>query len=231
MATLEEIIYEVGELSVRSQRTELDLVRFMNRAIRMIAQRKDFTAMHDRRPFYILTGNTSVSLGADFKKMSDEESPVSVSYVSGGNTYNLPVLVISREQVERQQFWPLIAQFQYQPSPGGFVPIRVVFLERNAGGDWALFIPPQFSVQNTTQYNVSAFFYPAPLKLGTDHNAITDDPDLVQAIIDKTRSITYLSEDPNSVPGKAALALYEEAFKSADYADSAIKYQARDMHM
>lgn len=194
--------------------------------------------MHDRRHYVILAGDTSVSLGRDFKRLTDEESPISVSYQTGGepNTvYNLPCRVLSREEVERQLYWPWIGQYLNQPVPGGYIPIRVVFLEKNLtgihGGEWQLKIPPAFNVTSDSPYNVSGYYFPRPLERGTDENAVTNDPDAVQAVINKAISLAYFAEDPTSQKGIAANTEFENFFSNASYTDSLVKFGGRVLRM
>jgi hypothetical protein len=230
-----DLVREVGELPGRSQRTDQDVKRFINRAIRAIANRKNWSFLHDNRPYVILTGDTSVSMGPDFKCLSTEESPISVSYEAGNMTYRLPCRVLSREEVERQLFWPWIGQFLNQPVPGGYVPIRVVFMERDStggqGGVWRLHIPPQFNVQSNSPYNVSAFYFPKPLIHPDDTNAITEDPDLADAVVNYAKSLKYSAENEMDSRAKMCLAAYEEHFTQADYSDELIKYAGRSLRM
>lgn len=231
MASLHELVYEAGELTNPDVALQSNWVGWANRAIREIANEVNWTFTHDRRQYTLLSGDTSVSLGPDYKCLSDEDSPISVSYSSGGNTYNLPVRVLSREEVERYVLYPWINQFLSQPVPGGYTPIRVVFLERNNGGETRLHIPPQFNLQVSQPYNVSAFYYPAALKLGSDHNAITDDPNLVSAIINRMRSLSFEAKNPADPRVKAAMELRQDAYDRAHYADVDQKFSGRSLRM
>lgn len=232
---LEDLIREVGELPGGSQRTDQDVKRFVNRAVRAVAGRQDWTFLQDVRPYVILSGQHSVSLGKDFKSRSGESFPVSVTYNAGNQTFKLPVRVLSLEEVEKQLFWPWIGQYLNQPVPGGYIPIRVVYFQYQAtgfeAGTWHLKIPAQFYVVADAPYNVSAYYYPKPLILPTDHNAITDDPDLADAVVNYAKYLKYSAEDETSKRAQAAKANFDDHFKNADYRDSSVRYQGRELRM
>jgi hypothetical protein len=232
---LSDLIREVGELPGGSNRTDQDVKRFVNRAVREICARKNFTFTADVRSYVIQSGNHSVSLGPDYKCLSGEESPVSVTYNAGNQTFKLPVRVLSLEEVERQSYWPWIGQYLNQPTPGGYIPIRVVYFQYQStgfeAGTWRLHIPAQFYVIADAPYNVSAFFYPPELKLPTDHNAVTDDPHLADATVNYAKALKYFAEDETSKRGVAAMALYEDHFSKANYTDAFVKYSGRTLRM
>lgn len=230
--TLSELTYEAGELGNDSVKQESNWTRFVNRAVQQISEYKSWSFLHDRRRFTILTGDHSVSLGREFKCLSNEQSPISVTYASGGTTYDLPVNVISRALSEQTLYWPSINQIVGGPPiPGGYIPIRVVYLERDGGGDWRLFIPSPFIVVPDAPYNVSGFWHPAPMKLGTDHNPITDDRNLCEAVINYACARSWFSTDKTSKQGDAAMALYEESLMKADYADDWNRYSGIVLRM
>lgn len=232
---LQDLIREVGELPGGSHRTDQDVKRFINRALRAIAGRENYTFMADVRPYVILSGQHSVSLGPDYKARTGEFSCVSVTYNAGNQTFKLPVRVLSLEEVERQLYWPWIGQFLNQPVPGGYIPIRVVYFQYQAtgfeAGTWHLKIPPQFYVLADAPYNVSAYFYPKPLVLPSDHNAFTDDPDLADAMVNYAKFLKYSSEDETDKRAAFCKAAYEEHFVQADYRDSFVRYQGRELRM
>ncbi len=229
---LQELIYEAGELGFDSIKQQSNWVRYINRAVQAIAQYKNWPCLHDRRPYVILAGDHSVSLGPQFKCLSGEQSPISVTFQNGDSSYDLPVSVISRELCEQTLYWPSINQIVGGPPvPGGYIPIRVVFLERDNGGDWRLHIPQPFIVVPNSPYNVSAFYYPNPLKLGTDRNPITDHPDLVECVINYACSLALFSEDKTSKQGAAARALYKESLTAADYTEDRARWIGQVMRM
>lgn len=61
MPNLAEIIREVGELGARSRAVQGDIKGFANRAQRTIAQRRNWSFMHDIRGVTITTGSSSIS--------------------------------------------------------------------------------------------------------------------------------------------------------------------------
>lgn len=231
---LQDLCREVGELPGANNRTNLEIKRFINRAVRAIGGRKDWTWMRAVRPFVILSGNHSVSMGSDYKCLSTEDSPVSVSYNAGpgpDQAYQLPVRVLSLEEIQKCLYFPYIGQYLTQPIPGGYVPLRVVYFQYNAtgfnSGTWRMHVPPQFAVVADSPYNVSAYYYPPPLVLPTDHNACTDDPDLADAVVNYAKSLKYSSVDENDTRADKCMARFEDHFTESDYTDSFIKFANR----
>lgn len=222
---LSELVYEIGELGLRDSRLDLDYRGFINRAQKTIASRRNWTFLHNRAPFTIPGGSTSVSLGSTFKQLSSEQSPVSYTY----GIYNLPVYVASREEIESRGVWPWTNGPTFQPTPGGAWPVRVVFIEQNNGGNWTLNIPPQFAPQLDLTFNVSAYFRPADLALGTDHNALTDNGFLADALMNL--AMAYAIKDPTDkrVPGFKAL--YEDYFRQACYEDAQRQFSGRTLRL
>lgn len=235
---LSDLIREVGELSGANNRTDLEIKRFVNRAVQAICARSNFNWMRDIRPFVILSGQHSVSLGPEYKCLSPEESPVSVNYTAGpgpDQIFKLPCRVLSIEEVQRELYWPWIGQYLNQPVPGGYVPLRVVFFQYNAtgfnSGTWRLHVPPQFSVTSDSPYNVSAYYYPSPLILPTDRNACTDDPDLADAVVNYAKYLKYAAVDETDKRALACRAMFEEHFEQADYTNSFVKFSGRTLRM
>jgi hypothetical protein len=225
--TLENIIREVG-YGVKGPQVQMDLKGMANRAIRTIAERFNWSAMHDRRTVTIPSGFSSQSLGAEFKQLSTEDSPISFTY---GN-YCLAVQVTSRSRIELAGIWPFPnGPFSF-PVPGGFMPVRVVFLERNGpGGLWTLNVPPQFSITQPAVFNVQAYWYPFPLQKGGDSNPMTDDGNLSEAIIRLTAAYAFRADDPTDPRGDAAKAQAEEAITRAMYSDATIALGGRSLRM
>lgn len=226
--TISEILIEIGELSVRGQNMQSNLKGFVNRAQRAISQRRNWSFMHDRSTATVAAAATSVDLGADFKSLSEERSPVTYTDASFGNS-NVPVKVASREEVESWWPWPWPFGPVLVPIPGSYLPIRVVFIEQNGpGGNWTLNIPPQFAATAALVFNLSAYWYPAPLVAGTDHNGLTDHGDLAEALLNRTRALAYAAEDASDKRAVACLELSEAQIKSAAYSDERIKSAGRN---
>lgn len=228
--TLADILLEVSELGLGSPRLSSDFVKLTNRAIQQIANRKDWTFMHDRNDFTILSGNTSVSLGATFKKLSDEQSPISFEF----GQYSLPVVVMSRERVEQLGNLGWVTTPQGQPECAW--PYRVVFMEKDlTSGLWELHIPQQFIPNQNLTFHVSGFYFPPALVLGTDSNAFTNHPNLADAVVNLTKKICYAAVgmlDKNQMQAmQIADKLYQEAFTSALYTDTAQLFQGRSLRM
>lgn len=225
--TLEDLIREVSYSSKDSQ-VQLDLKGFINRAVRTIAERANWTFIHDRRIVVIPSGFNSQKIGAEFKQLSEEASPVSFVYGS----YELPVLVTSRARIQMAGIYPFPNGPLSFPVPGGYMPIRVVFLERNGpGGLWQIFIPPQFSITQNAEFWISAYWYPFPLVKGTDENPMTQDGNLSEAIIRLAAHYAFRSVNPTDPRGDAAKAQAEEAITRAMYSDVLIAQGGRAMRM
>lgn len=225
--TLEDLIREVSYSSKDAQ-VQLDLKSFVNRSIRTIAERFNFTAMRDRRLVVIPSGFSSQKLGAEFKQLISEDSPVSFVY---GN-YELAVQVTSRQRIQLAGIWPFPNGPLSFPVPGGYMPIRVVFLERNGpGGLWTLNIPSQFSITQPAQFWVTAYWYPYPLVKGDDENAMTRDGNLSEAIIRLASSYAFRAVNPTDPRGDAAKAQAEEAITRAMYTDVFVSMAGRAMRM
>ena len=176
------------------------------------------------------TGGTitfrSVSLGSTFKCLSNEKSPITYDDPTGTNPRPIPVDVISRAISNRIGY--------YNPSFNTVTntyPIQYVFLEQNGpSGEWALYLPEQYQPVAIT-FNVSAYFYPVDLALGTDSNALTNHPMLEEALINLTKARTYFAEETDSPTGIAAMAMAEQAIRSAQYADVTQEYSGRPLRM
>lgn len=231
--TLSDILQEVGEIDTAiakggalDGRMNTSLRNMVNRAQRAICRRRNWNFMRDRRTATVASGNTSCNLGDAFKELSSEQSPVSYTY----GVYNLPVLVTSREALEARGIWPWLDGPFFIPIPGGVWPIRTVFIEGTSAG-WTLNIPVQFAPTTDVVFNISAFYYPADLILATDHNQLTDDGELAEALLHKTRAIAYAAADPSDKRVAAAEQIYEQRFISACYSDGHQTYAGRTLHL
>jgi len=226
--SLSEILQEIGELSNRGNALQSNIRGFVNRAQRSICSRRDWQWMHDRKPVSIPDGETSGPMPSGFKKLSDEASPISYSM---GN-FDIPVTVTSRSRLEMWFPWPYQFNITTYQQPGIPLPILIVFMEMDGPSNgWRLHIPPQFAQHQALSFNVSGFYYPEDLNLGTDSNFITDNGDLCEALINKAKSLAYFAEDPASKQGIAAQALYEYHLSTAMYTDAAVAYQGRPLRM
>lgn len=226
---LESILHEIGDLSVRSIAQESDYVNLVNRAQRSICQRNSWSWMHQQRQANVLAGAVSVNLDPTFKALTEEKSPVSYTDASLGQS-NVPVKVASRQEIESWWPWPFPFGPVLVPIPGSYLPIRVVFIERDPTG-FKLFIPPQFAATSTLVFNLSAYWFPDDLALGTDHNPLTDSGDLGEALINRAKAMAYFAEDPTDKRGIACLQMYQDLYKSALYADTAQRFAGRVLHM
>lgn len=224
--TLEDLTRESG-YGIQDPKVQNDLKSFVNRAQRTIAERYNFSCLFDRRPVVIPSGFSSQDIGADFKQLNEEPSPVSYQY----GTYQLSVCVVSRSEVELWGIWPYPSGPLSMPVPGGFYPARVVFFERNAGGNWTINIPPQFQLTQEAAFWIKAYWYPTPLQKGSDENPMTRDGNLNQAIISLTQCFAFKAVDPTDKRAIQARLDAEDAINKAMYADSLVKMQGRSWRM
>jgi len=225
---LESILREVGEYGVKSVRLDSDYLGYVNRATKAIAERHNWTFMYDRRTVTVPSGKTTAPMGPDFKQLGTEESPVSFTY----GLYNLPVKVTSRARVEAAGIWPLQNGPFSLPVPGGYMPVQVIFLERNGpGGQWMLSVPPQYSVTTDAVFNVSGYWYPAELVKGEDTNAMTEHGELCRAVVNLAKTYAYQAEETDNPKAGAAEATAEAAITRALYTDIAQSYNGRTLRL
>lgn len=226
--TLFDVIQEVGELSLRSPRTEINVRGYVNRAIKAIAQRKNWTFMHNISQVTIPSNQTSVVMPATFKQLSEQNSPISFEY----GLYRLPVTVTTRSQIEACGLWPLMNGPLSTPLPGGYLPIRVVFMERDGpGGMWTLNVPPQFILTQNMTFWVQGYYLPTDLVSAGDTNAFLEQGELIEAVIARAKAIGFFAEDPTNPKGAAAMQQFEMHFQNAAYSDVAQLYSGVSLRM
>ncbi len=215
LSNLIRICGELGRPGAAGQRQLSEWPTWINIAQRQVCDRRLWSFTHDLRQVTIASGSTSAQLGITFRQLGQEQSPVSLQY---GN-YRLPVKIISRAALEQAGVWP----WQNPPFaltiPGGYMPGIVAFLETNAGGQWTINLPPQYSVTADLTFYVSAYYYPADLAQGTDHNAFTDDGNLSMAIINTAKALAAASEETDDKKIEAIEARTERYIERALYAD------------
>lgn len=227
--TLAEILYEAGELGNTSQRVSLDWKRFVNRAVRKIVQRRNWSACHDQRSVFIQQGVTSAPLDKNFKCLSSERSPV--SYQDPTVPYPLPVPceVISRAMANRMGFNPWTTPF---PTAPVCFSLRYVYIERNGpGGAWTLNLPIQAIANPATTFTISGFYFPNDLINADDSNAITNHPELCDAVINLTKYLAYSAEDNAPQQEQIMRQRYEESYNHAAYGDAYQSLQGRALRM
>lgn len=223
---LKDILFEVGELrSPGGDRLRSDYKRMVNRAQRTIAGRRDWSFMFNNVQATLPRGQTSVALPFDFKELAAEQTPV--SYNQPTNGFPVPVTVTSRAEVQR------IGNdraYDYVVVPGSYLPIKYVFFEHNGpGGSRTLNVPPQYTPDSDTVFNISAYWYPSDLVQAADHNWLTDDPELADALISLTRYLCYNAEDPTDPRAVACKDEYEKRIKVAAINDARKKISGRAM--
>lgn len=221
---LSDIIREVGELGLQNARLDNDYKGFVNRAVKAIAERRNWSFLHDDIAVVMPAGANSVALPANFKCLSTEKSPV--TYIDTATGRNIPIAVKTRQEIERQLYY---VSYPYSK------PLSEIFLEINQTGPnaglWALNLPNADPNLTAITFTLSCFTLPADLVLGTDSNAITNHGELCEAVINKTKALAYFTEDPSDKRGMAANQLYEMHFKLAGMDDARRLAAGRSIHM
>lgn len=226
--TLDDITREVSEFQGLDSGLDQDIHPWINRAVKRIAQRRNWSGMHDQRQATIMAAQLSCPLDENFKALSSEKSPISYQDPTVSYAMPIPCEVISRARANRQGYSPFASPV---PTLLNAYPLRYVFIERNQGGRWTLFLPQQYQVNPTVVFTISAYYYPNPLKQGTDSNVITDHPELCDAVVNLARVLAISSRDVTDKRIAGAMALYEQAYKSAAYSDVAQAMQGRSLMM
>ena len=224
--TLDQITRRVGELGVRSERIQTDVIDFINLARQTIAERKNWGFMHNRIQVSMTPNTQSANLPANWKSLSPERSPV--SYNQPGSGFPIVVDVQSREQIEQVGFgW----RGWYTLVPNGYLPVGAVFFEQNADGLWTINIPTYFV--NTTQitYNVSCYLYPKQLVLGTDNDGMTNDGNLGEAIVNLSKAMLIEAEPEPDKSAQLFRNLAEDYLRKAANDDARRKIVGRVLHM
>lgn len=211
--TKSDLIREIGELGARSPRILSDLAGWLNRGQRAIAQRRNWSFLHSITSVTITSGTTSAALPATFKELAPQQSPI--TYTSPTAQFPTPVHVKSRAELERMT--PGVSAYvaNYQ---GGYSPFYV-FLESGPTG-WTINSPQGYPQAANATYALSCFLFPADLSLGTDHNALTDDAELAEALIEWVKAKAFLAEDSTDPRGIASQQLFEQHLRTAAAQDA-----------
>lgn len=214
---LSQLILEVGELPSFGPKLQMDIRGFINRAIKQIAARKNWTFCHDYIQVTIPAGDSGASMGPTFKELGPEKSPVSLVSINA-NCGPFPCEVVTRAQLQRGGGWGEWPGGNLPGSQGGEYFNRRVFIEQNADGQWYINVAqPLVSAQT---YNISGYFYPPALTLGIDTNGVVSQPELADAVINRAKAIAYSSIDPTDPRGLACQQLYQMHYDIAVREDS-----------
>lgn len=163
-----------------------------------------------------------------FKQLSEQNSPISFQY----GLYRLPVTVTTRSQIEACGLWPLMNGPLSTPLPGGYLPIRVVFMERDGpGGLWTLNVPPQFILTQDMTFYVQGYYLPEDLVSGGDSNFFTNQGELAEAVIARTKALAFFAEDPTSEKGQASMQQFEMHYQNSLYSDRAQLFSGVTLRM
>ena len=197
---------------------------WINRAQRTIAERRDWTFMHDTIEVIVPANETRGRLGGDFKALDLENSPV--TYRRGTNITRYPIEVASRAEAERRY----IGFPNATTSSRGYAPIACVFIEASTDGVWSLNVPEISTPTDAVTFRVSGYFYPPALIGPHDETAITRHGDLCEALIARTKVIGYSTDDPTDKRAQACAQDYELHMKRAIYSDASRKTAGRTIH-
>lgn len=224
-----DLIYEASSLGNKATTIELDWKKWLNRAQRRIAQRRNWSGCHDQRQVTIPQGTLSAKLDINFKEVSSEKSPISYNDPSQTYQFPIPCILISRAMGDRQGYNPFFAPY---PTLLNAFPLRYVFIERNGpGGQWTLNVPQQYAVNPTAVFNVSGYYYPNDLQGGDDTTFFTTQPELCDAMLNLTVAMSFYAEDAESKQGQAREAIYERLFREASYSDTQQRLAGRSLTM
>jgi hypothetical protein len=163
---------------------------WINRALRRIQTLANFSFMHQRSPFVIVAGQSSVSLGTAFKELTAESSPVTVTDPSlPGPVAELPCEVTSRENLINYRAAANVPTIP--PNVRGRLSGLPVFLD-NLGSGWTLNIAGV--TEEDVNFKVSHYRFLNDLAADTDTNALIQAfPDLVESEI-KATAFTALND-------------------------------------
>lgn len=224
---LSELLYEVGELRApNGDRLRSDYKRFINRAQRTIASRRNWTFMKDVNDYVMAAGTTSIEMPFEFKCLQIQRSPI--TYTNPETNFPLPVTVKTRAELERLG----MAVTGYYPYPTGAKPLRFCYMENSGpGGNITLNIPPQNTPSSDLTFHVSGFFYPSDLVQANDHNRLTDDPELADALVNLTKALAYFALNPTDVNGLACQQLATDRINLASAQDAHRNISGMSIHM
>lgn len=226
MNSLSSLTYRVGELrKAIGDRLTSDVKDFINRAQRYICERNDFSFMRSHEDVTIPSGSTTAPLAENFKQLTQERSPVSFTDSSTTAGAPMPVRVYSREEMQRRGWWPLR---QWVAGTATYLPGFGIFIDYDQNIP-TLNIPQNVTTSASLTFTVSAFYYLPDLQKATDHNALTDNGLLSDALVNLAKAMAYEAEDPTNEMAAASRALFESAYKSAMYADVRKTYAGRSL--
>lgn len=161
---------------------------WINRALRRIQMSANFSGMKQRLSYTIPSGQSSVLLGAQFKELTPELSPITIVDPSlPAGSQEVPCEVTSREALTSYRASTNVAMTP--PS----VPGRVsVFIENTSAG-WTLNV--NFVTDTALNFKVSHFRFVDELVNNTDTNFLLKDyPELVES---KLKAIAFAAlNDP-----------------------------------
>lgn len=225
--TRADLVREIGELAARGVRIQSDIAGWLNKGQRIIAQRANWTFLHDIQSVTVTSGAVSANLPTNWKELGPEKSPI--TYTDPTNSqFPRPVIVKSRAELEAMSpgFYGYVTN-----APSGYGSPVYVFLEQNAGGRWTINLPTGFPILTDITYRLSCYLFPADLSLGTDHNGLTDDGELSEALINwvKCKAIGIVDlTDPQVALAEQA---YEKAVRRALGQDARRRIAGRSLHM
>lgn len=219
---LEQILIEVGELRTpKGDPLMPNYIGWVNRAMRTMTERRNWSFMWDVDEVVMPAGATSVNLPATFKELGPEQSPVSyTSPLNGG--YPIPCFVSTRARLQRMMVAPLPYSTQFPSGlPSFYMPYYWVFIERNGpGGTYTLNLMPQNVAQDDVNFSLSAYWHMEDLAGSNDSNALTNHGDLGDCLVNLTKAIAYKATDPADARAAACMDDFNTRWRLAATADA-----------
>ena len=143
------------------------------------------------RGWYTLVPNGYLPVGAVFIEYNSNAIPAGVVSTSGG--------FVGRDGVTGEPYRIVVNNgvigIDDAPQAAGQSPLT---------GAWTLNIPTYFSNTSAITYNVSAYWYPTDLLLGTDQDQMTNDGNLSEALLALTKAMLYEADVELDESGKLA---------------------------
>lgn len=194
--------------------------KWTNRALRRIQQDRNWNFMRTTAQVTVTSGNSSVSLPANFKELASERPAVFVQQEGSSNPW-VPVKVTSRSYADSHNtdlYWP--ASWSAS-SPSYFE----VFIEQAADGTWTLNLVAD--VNEDVVFRIQYFAFADDLSADGDSNYLTNNyEEMVEA---KVKEIAFTSiNDPIATD---FMAIYRSHRAEAWRDDQARKHGGRRLRM
>lgn len=201
---------------------EHNYAAWINRGLRKIQQDEDWGPMRSRVFVSISTGQSSVSLPAEFKAFTSEQFPIHVRNSSGAELFPCDLITFEKSKRYRATtFFPPLTATQFAARSG--VP---VYLDQD-GETFSLNLAAPAA--ENLEFLASCYAFQPDLAQETDTNFLTRSyPDLVEARV-KATAFSRVNEFAEMVP--ALEAQYRQYLREAKSADVRQYRQGRPLRM